>query len=336
MAKSDKTVKPEKKPAPTIQINRNRGVGGKKRPDLFARLRTEHPLDGLLPSEETNRTNSNIPTTLLAKPNNVASNIEPALLEIKNDPASNNKRNQLAEINKSANLLATQTKNESELLAEIPSKTVPQASKLAETPKPASRTELQHLADLRKSKGVRVQYATRIRQDIKKAFDVFCAEEQIFQQDFVELAGIKYIENYHAELAELENKPASNLALNDLKLITLWKTKPAIINLYLRYNAIFNEKSKWSTRDDDVGVAVNEYDLRVIELGILQTQANRGFGGGGKINSFSYYLPEIRNFAELKMGVATLNTMLEINRQRWRQATSREIDLSFLEEGSEA
>jgi hypothetical protein len=329
--KSEKSAKTEVKTSPTIQINRSRGGGGKKRPDLFARLRSEHPLDGLLPADNSETIPaSNLEQSQLADLNIPASKDKTTLLATSLDTASKVEPSQLANSDKSANLLAEKSKNHPTLLAGNQAKSTSSASKLADLNKSASRSEYQQLADLRQSKGTRIQYATRIRKELKHEFDVFCTTEGIFQQDFIELAGISYIENYRQQLADLTDKSASNLALDDLRLITLWKTKPAIINLYLGYNSIFNEKTKWSTRDDDAGVALNDYDLKLIELGILQTHSNRGYGGGGKINSFSYYLPEIRNFAELEMGVETLNTMLQINRQRWKQATGREVDLNFL------
>lgn len=81
-------------------------------------------------------------------------------------------------------------------------------------------------------------------------------------------------------------------------------------------------------KDDAAGKRFNDVDIRLVELGIIQTQSNKGFEG--KINTFGYYANEIQNFVELKMPSEALNTMLNINRQRWRQATGREIDLSFL------
>jgi hypothetical protein len=120
-------------------------------------------------------------------------------------------------------------------------------------------------------------------------------------------------------------------AHDDRGLSSLWKTKPVIINLYLAYNLIFNEKSKWSVRDDEVGASFNNVDIRLIELGIIQTQANKSFTG--KINSFKYYAPEIENFIKLNSPPESIQVILQITRQRWSQATGRELDLSFLEEG---
>ena len=117
--------------------------------------------------------------------------------------------------------------------------------------------------------------------------------------------------------------------LDDRRLMTLYKTKPFIINLYLTYNSIFNPKSKWSVRDDEAGFSLNDVDLRIIELGIMQTQANKNFTG--KINSFGYYLPEIENFISLNMPEDALQVMLDINRRNWNNRTGKLVDLSFLE-----
>lgn len=73
----------------------------------------------------------------------------------------------------------------------------------------------------------------------------------------------------------------------------------------------------------------NNVDIKLVELGILQTQSNKNFTG--KINTFSYYTNEINNYIELNLPEQATETMLQINRQRWRQATGKTLDLSFLE-----
>jgi hypothetical protein len=116
---------------------------------------------------------------------------------------------------------------------------------------------------------------------------------------------------------------------DDRRLMMNWKSRLFIINLYLQYNEIFNKKTKWTVNDDEKAFRFNEVNPKVIELGIIQTQFQKGFKG--KINSFSYYINEIENFIELGMDGEVLETMLKINRQRWQKATGKELDYSEFE-----
>jgi hypothetical protein len=167
----------------------------------------------------------------------------------------------------------------------------------------------------------------RTSEDFKRKIKVFCAKQGIDKQDFYRLVVNHYFETVVNHKTE---NVVNNPTHDDLMIDNLWKTTPRIINLYLQYNLNFNEKSKWTARDDEAGKSFNEIDIRLVELGIIQTQANKGFTG--KINSFSYYAPEIKNFVDLKMPNEAIDTMLKINRQRWAQQTGREVDLKFLKE----
>jgi hypothetical protein len=160
------------------------------------------------------------------------------------------------------------------------------ASLLAEENNPASRSPLQLLADLRQSVGSRIQVAIRIRPEIKHLIDVFIAEQGISQQDFFELAASSFIEDSQMKLADLKTKGASLLAHDDLMRLDLWKTVPSIINLHLQYN----KHLKWKPADDEVAQKFNSVDIRIIEIGIVQTQFNAHFK---KINSFKYYVSGI-------------------------------------------
>ena len=165
----------------------------------------------------------------------------------------------------------------------------------------------------------------RTSGDFKRKIKVFCAETGVDKQDFYRIV----VNHYFDTVVNQNSENVVDLStLDDLKKDILWKSNARIINLYLHYNLILNEKSKWSMKDDEVGKRFNDIDIRLVELGIIQTQSNKGFEG--KINTFGYYANEIQNFVELKMPSETLDTMLNINRLRWRQATRREIDLTFL------
>lgn len=159
----------------------------------------------------------------------------------------------------------------------------------------------------------------RPNADILRKIKVFCAENDLDVTEFFEIAGMKFI--------DLVDQTKESLVvwspLDDRRLMITWKTKYTIINLYLAYNANFGGKSKWSAKDDDVASKFNDVDIRIIELGLIQTQANKNYTG--RINSFSYYAPEIQNFIELNMQSESLELMLEINRKRWTHSTGKII-----------
>lgn len=159
----------------------------------------------------------------------------------------------------------------------------------------------------------------RPHYEIGKRIRVFCAEQGMELTEFFQLAAVAYIENLGHPSSKISD---TKTPLDDRRLM-IYKTRPAIINLYLQFNSIFNEKTKWKVRDDEAACQFNDLDIRLIELGIIQTQANKNYAG--KINSFRYYVPEIENFTELEMPDEGIEMMLEINRKRWHQATGKTI-----------
>ena len=184
----------------------------------------------------------------------------------------------------------------------------------------------------RKAKGIFL----RTNDDITKKFKQFCIEKGWDFSHGTEVAWNKLI-------TDLDIQPSGDLdsliALDDRRLKMLYKTKPFIINLYLRYNVIFNEISaasaktnwtaRWTPRDDEAARKYNETDPRIIELGIIQTQTNKGIGQG-RIQTFKYYIDEIENVLLSEIGMEMLDTILQYHRQIWTRWTGREIDLSFL------
>lgn len=167
----------------------------------------------------------------------------------------------------------------------------------------------------------------RPNAEILHKFRVFCAEKKLTITEFFEIAGQKLI--------DLDVQIPKNLDVltpyDDRRLDILYKTDARIINLFLEYNKIFNEKTDWKPKDDAVGVKYNEVDLRMIEIGIIQTQANILEGESEtKVERFKYYTREIDKFVAFGYKEQMLDTVLEIHRKRWREITGREIDLIFL------
>ena len=177
----------------------------------------------------------------------------------------------------------------------------------------------------RKKKGIFL----RTEDDITKRFKQFCISNDWDFSHGTEIAWNKL-------MRDLDSPPTSDLdsliALDDRRLKMLFKTKPSIINLYLGYNRIFNEfgtsktpwKVKWSPRDDAAAMVYNETDLRIIELGIIQTQFNKGFGSG-RIQTFKYYADEIENVRESGIGEETIEAVLTYHRKMWANQTGREV-----------
>ena len=153
--------------------------------------------------------------------------------------------------------------------------------------------------------------------EIGRKIRVFCAKQGMELTEFFQLAALAYIEN----LGHPNSKTSDTKTPLDDRRLMIYKTKPSIINLYLEMNRNFNEKTKWKVRDDEAAFKFNECDIRLIELGIIQTQTNKNYTG--KINSFSYYVNEIQNFVELEMTDEGIQMMLEINRRRRRQAIEK-------------
>lgn len=209
-------------------------------------------------------------------------------------------------------------------------------SNISKTPKQDSqkRTETgkwEKYDKKRKSKGVFL----RTGEEITKKFKQFCIANDWDFSHGTEVAWNKLM----ADLAI--QKPGaldSLIALDDRRLRMLYKTKPLIINLYLAYNTIFNEfaggksawKARWSPRDDEAAYKFNDSEISLIELGIIQTQMNKGIGQG-RIQTFKYYTDEIENFLQAEINPETAKTILEVNRKMWKNQLGKDIDLSFLD-----
>ena len=93
----------------------------------------------------------------------------------------------------------------------------------------------------------------RTSYEFKRKIKVFCAEKGIEKQDFYRLVVNHYFDTVVNQISE---NVVNKSTYDDKKIEILWKTKAALINLYLQYNRIFNEKSKWTVRDDEAAKQV--------------------------------------------------------------------------------
>jgi hypothetical protein len=196
--------------------------------------------------------------------------------------------------------------------SQLSTTTPPPASKLSTKRKVASHRK----GKVASRKGDRhrsdkVPFNNRLSEATLNRIKHFCVDHELEQQEFVELAAIHFIEmvdSHHTDAVD------SMLALDDRDMMIMYKTSPLIINLYLKYNP----ENRWKPADDYEGLRYNDRDIRLIEVGIIQTQFNARFK---KINSFKYYTTEIDIALETPLAEETIEIMLKHGRRRWEEAT---------------
>lgn len=164
-----------------------------------------------------------------------------------------------------------------------------------------------HKADRHRTDLVRQHF--RIPPELDEKIRLFRAREDLELQEFYQLAAAHLMDNVDAHKSEQVDALAS---LDDRDTMILFKTEPSIINLYLRYNP----ENRWKPADDYEGRRYNGKDIRLVEMGIIQTQANARFK---KINSFKYYTTEIDIALETPLTDETIEIMLAHARRRWEQ-----------------
>jgi hypothetical protein len=144
---------------------------------------------------------------------------------------------------------------------------------------------------------------------------LFRAKEDLELQEFYQLAAAHLMDSVDAHKSQQVDALAS---LDDRDTMILFKTEPSIINLYLRYNP----ENRWKPADDYEGRRYNGKDLRLVEMGIIQTQFNARFK---KINSFKYYSVEIDAALETPLTEETIEVMLKHSRRRWEAARGESV-----------
>jgi hypothetical protein len=169
----------------------------------------------------------------------------------------------------------------------------------------------------------------RLDKDIWQQTRVLAAKNDLELSQLVELALASFIEKSGDMEKELTG---INVPLDDRRLKIFYKTNALVINLFREYNKIFNPQTEWKPKDDAVGVKYNSVDLRLIEIGIIQTQSNiLENESDTKVERFKYYTREIDKFIATGYSDQLLDAILTTNRKRWKEITGRELDLSFLD-----
>lgn len=196
--------------------------------------------------------------------------------------------------------------------------TVPPTPAIKQAPKRKVASHRKAKVDSRKGdrhSRDKVPFNNRLSAATVNRIKHFCVDNGLEQQEFAELAAIHFMDAVASQ--KIVNQ-ASQLASDDRELMILFKTEPSIINLYLRYNP----ENRWKPSDDYEGVRYNGKDIRLIEIGIIQTQFNARFK---KINSFKYYTTEIDIALETPLAEETIGIMLKQGRRRWQEATGSEL-----------
>ncbi len=292
MANQKKVKKPSSKS--TIKVSRNRDTG-KKKVDLFARLRNEeHPLD-IIQDSAIEVVNLDSQISEVGYPNN--ENLD---INIAKEPNWIAKEEPVLDIN---------IAKEKDLDIQTSKKT----GKWTKYDK------------ARSTASVFIRAASELVNEVKH----FNVENKLDMKEFFELAARSFIDSFGYP----NNKSlAINIALEDRRQKILYKTDISIINLFREYNKIFNPQTDWRPKDDAVGVKYNSVDLRLIEIGIIQTQSNiLENESDTKVERFKYYTREIDKFIATGYSDQLLEAILTTNRRRWAEITGKEIDLSFLE-----
>jgi hypothetical protein len=160
-------------------------------------------------------------------------------------------------------------------------------------------------------RGDLARYDNRIDREIHKRIKLFLINENLEQREFAELSAVHFMDYVDGHKNQ---KADGQPSLDDRDTMIMYKTSPAIINLYIRYNP----ENKWKPADDRVGRLYNDVDLRIIENGIIITQFNARFK---RIHSFEYYRAEIDECKATPLDSSTLDVMLASNRRRWNKAT---------------
>jgi hypothetical protein len=209
--------------------------------------------------------------------------------------------------NQKATSGAIQIPPPSQLSTELPPPAIRQA------PKRKVDTHHRKKTDSRKGdrhRSDKVPFNNRLSEATINRIKHFCVDYNLEQQEFAELAAIHFMD---AVASQQPEKPDSQIAPDDRELMIMYKTSPTIINLYLQYNP----ENRWKSADDYEGVRYNDKDIRLIEVGIIQTQFNARFK---KVNSFKYYTTEIDIALETPLADETIEIMLKHGRRRWEQA----------------
>lgn len=187
------------------------------------------------------------------------------------------------------------------------------ASTLRKSGRPHKKGRGAHKIDRHRSDLIRQHF--RISPEFDEKIRLFRAKNNLELQEFYQLAAAHLIDSVDAHKSNYVDALASH---DDRDMMILFKTRPSIINIYLRYNS----ENRWKPADDFEGIRYNDKDIRLVEVGIIQTQFNARFK---KINSFKYYVTEIDIALEAPLTDEVVELMLRQARRRWTEVTGREV-----------
>lgn len=168
-------------------------------------------------------------------------------------------------------------------------------------------------------KGNRERIVARLQIELIEEIKEFCHQNKLLVQDFIELAAIHYIDFVGAHNRDIQTptkvgtksstKVDTKTPHDDLK---IFKSHDDIIMLYKRMTG-----RRWTGADDRAGAELNSVDRRLVELGMIHTYLQ---ARGKKINSFAYFLPEIRTVIEANFDLANIDSYLKRRREQLNNA----------------
>jgi hypothetical protein len=173
-----------------------------------------------------------------------------------------------------------------------------------------------HKSDRHRTDLVRQHF--RIPAELDEQIRLFRAKKNLELQEFYQLAAAHLMSSVDAHKGEDVDALAP---LDDRDTMILFRTEPSIINVYLQYNP----ENRWKPADDYEGQRYNGKDIRLVEIGIIQTQFNARFK---KVNSFKYYTTEIDEALAIPLSEETIEIMLKQGRRRWEAARGASIKSS--------
>jgi hypothetical protein len=154
----------------------------------------------------------------------------------------------------------------------------------------------------------REAFFARIDPTISKKIKLFCVNQKIDKQEFLELSAIHYLEH-----VDIHNIPfVDSLLSHEERRKMIWKCAPTIINLYLQYLP----DNRWKARDDREAEKYNDVDIRLVELGILHALLRTEHK---RIHSFKYFVEEIEENLAVPLDSETINMMLQRRRQQFQE-----------------
>jgi hypothetical protein len=137
------------------------------------------------------------------------------------------------------------------------------------------------------------QISMRLNVDLVKKINNFCSELGITAKEFWETLATHAVEPGNPVATHAFSQLVGRWVAHDDMM--MFKTRDDIIMRYQEMTGL-----KWNRRDDRDGVQYNNIDQRLLDIGFIQTVANKLKGNTAKIpiKSFAYFKTEIESLIQ--------------------------------------